>query len=202
MRGEGKTPVPGEPKLVRVDERLVHGQVVVAWLKHLSCSCVCIVDDEVSADQYIQEVYKMALGTGNRLVVCTAHEAPSYWTGWEDSLVLVRNVLLACEIFESGAVFSRLNLGGMGKRIGRIKLLDNIYVSPEEMDSLRFLRDSGVHLFYQSVPAEAPVDLGPYLDGKTDGDEAGAEAVDELLNGQAAGQATPSKEVRDALRRR
>ncbi|HHY35887.1 MAG TPA: PTS sugar transporter subunit IIB [Firmicutes bacterium] len=175
--------MPGEPKLVRVDERLVHGQVVVAWLKHLSCSSVCIVDDEVSGDQYIQEVFKMALGTGNRLVVCTAHEAPSYWTGWEDSLVLVRNVLLACEIFEGGAVFSRLNLGGMGKRIGRIKLLDNIYVLPEEMDSLRFLRDSGVHLFYQSVPAEAPVDLGPYLDGKTDGGGAAAEAGGELLNG-------------------
>lgn len=166
-------------------------------MKHLSCASVCIVDDEVSGDQYIQEVFRMALGPSNRLVVCARDDAPSYWTEWEDCLVLVRNAVLAGEIFEGGAAFSRLNLGGMGNRIGRRKLLYNIYVSPEEMDSLRFLRDRGVYLFYQSVPGEAPVDLGPYLDEKADGGDAGVNSGDEILNGQA----TSSRGVHHVLRR-
>ena len=181
--------MPGEPKLVRVDERLVHGQVAVAWLKHLSCSSVCIIDSEVSGDQYIQEIFRMALGPGNRLVAYAPEDAPLYWGEWEDCLVLVRSAVLACDIFENGATFSQLNLGGMGKRIGRRRLLDNIYASEEEIRSLRFLRDGGVRLFYQSVPGEDPVDLAPYLNGESDDSGDGKTG-----NGVVSGGTRPAKE--------
>lgn len=148
-----------EPRLVRVDERLVHGQVVVAWMRHLSCNSVCIVDDEVSGDPYLQEVFKVALGSVGRLVVCSSAEAAARWDGCRDSMVLLRSPVLAARLFQEGAGFSRLNVGGLGNRTGRTRLYPGVYASAEELRSLRALRDQGVQVYYQAVPGQEAVDL-------------------------------------------
>ena len=148
-------------KLVRVDDRLIHGQVVAIWLKALGAKRIVIVDDRTAKDEFLREILMLASPKGVPVEIHTleagiprvkevaAHGDPAF--------VLVRTPVTALRLREAGVEFPLLNVGGMGAGPGRKPLYRNISAGPEELEAMRKLEDMGTSVELRIVESDRPV---------------------------------------------
>lgn len=148
-------------KLVRVDDRLIHGQVVAIWLKALNAKRIVIVDDRTARDEFLREVIVLASPPG---VPVEIHEvAPGIErvrqlaADPEPVFVLMRSPIVALHLREAGVEFPLLNVGGLGAGPSRKPLYRNISASPEERDAFRQLESMGTTVELRIVENDRPV---------------------------------------------
>lgn len=156
-----------EFSLVRIDDRLIHGQVVAVWVKHIRIDRIIIVDDGVAKDPFMQEVLRLAAPPGIKVDVRTIQEAIA--TLGEGSpqrdrtMVLLKSPQAARLLFDGGVRFNHLNVGGIGAGPGRKSVFKNISMSDEEKEILKSLVKDGVRITLQTVPGEQCVDFSSLM---------------------------------------
>ena len=151
--------------LLRVDDRLIHGQVMTAWLKTIPASEIMVIDDQVAQDDFMRTVIIMSAPSGVIVSVNTVEEALKRFTeGLKVSTIaLVKTPLTIKKMVSNGAKFEEVNIGGLGMNPGRKPLFKNISASPEERQALKELIDNGVKVKIQIIPAEKITDVEPLL---------------------------------------
>ena len=149
--------------LVRVDDRLVHGQVVVGWGRPLRAAFIVVIDDALAASDWEQELYRLGAPPDLTLEFATVAEATARRAGWEadprTGIVLLGDVHTATALAAAGVRFPRLNLGGIHHRPGRAERLPYVFLTDDEIVGLRALAQAGVEVTAQDVPATRPVPL-------------------------------------------
>ena len=145
-------------KMIRIDDRLIHGQIVTAWAKNINAGKIWIVDDGVAKDDFIKGVMQMVAPSDRELIISSVAEVPALLEkldGEGDNvLILVKFPYVAQEIFKAGVKLKELNIGGMGASAERKKLIKNISASQAEKDTLKEIQDSGVNVYFQVTPDE------------------------------------------------
>ncbi len=150
--------------LCRVDDRLVHGQVVVGWGRPLDLQRIVLVDDEVRASDWEQELYRMAAPPEIKVEFASAAEAAPRLAGWEAGrervLILVGAIATAADLLRrSPGTLHKLNLGGIHAGAGRRERLRYLYLSEAELAMLQRLAGEGLEVIAQDVPTSRPVAL-------------------------------------------
>lgn len=150
--------------LCRVDDRLVHGQVVVGWGRPLDLHRIVLVDDEVRASPWEQELYRMAAPPEIKVEFTSAAEAAPQLAGWdagrERVLVLVGTIGIASELERRApGALHKLNLGGIHAGPGRRERLRYLYLSDEELAMLQGLARRGMQISAQDLPTSRQVPL-------------------------------------------
>jgi len=147
--------------LVRVDDRLIHGQVVTIWLKAIHAKRIVIVDDRTARDEFLKEVIELA---APRDVPTEIHEVESgiarvaaLAVDAEPIFVLMRSPVTAVRLREAGIEFPILNVGGIGAGPGRKVLYRNISASPEELVAMRRLEALGTKVELRIVENDRPI---------------------------------------------
>ena len=151
--------------LTRVDDRLVHGQVVVGWGRPLDLHRIVLVDDEVRESPWEQELYRMAAPREIAVEFRSAAEAAGQLADWEAGrervLVLAGSIdTVQALIQRMPGVIRRLNLGGIHAGPGRRERLRYLYLSEGEIETLEALARDGVEIAAQDVPSSRPIGLG------------------------------------------
>ena len=145
-------------KMIRIDDRLIHGQIVTAWAKAIQASKIWIVDDGVAKDDFIKGVMQMVAPSDRELIITGLAEMPSMLQKLDDeignTLILVKFPYVAKEIFKAGPKIKELNVGGIGAGPDRKKLFKNISASQTEKETLKEIRDMGIKVFFQVTPDE------------------------------------------------
>lgn len=145
-------------KMIRIDDRLIHGQIVAAWAKSLSIKRIWIVDDGVAKDTFIINVMKMVAPPDTELTITGTDEVgrllPELDASDKNTLILVKYPKVAKLLFDSGVLLRELNVGGMGANAERRKLFKNISASEEERKTLIELKEEGVKVYFQVTPHE------------------------------------------------
>ncbi len=145
-------------KMIRIDDRLIHGQIVAAWVKSLSIKRIWIVDDGVAKDTFITNVMKMVAPPDTELTITGTDEVgrllPELDGSDKNTLILVKYPKVAKLLFDSGVLLRELNVGGMGANAERRKLFKNISASEEERKTLIELKEEGVKVYFQVTPHE------------------------------------------------
>lgn len=153
--------------LVRIDDRLVHGQVVLGWIPYLKADLVLVASAAAAADSVQVTLMSLALSGGVDLEVRPPAEAarhPALAAGDKRRvLVLVPGPREALELLDAGLTFTRLNVGGMHHTAGKVQLGKAVFLSAEDKEALRGLARRGVSLEGQALPGEATVDLAEAL---------------------------------------
>ena len=152
--------------LVRVDDRLVHGQVVVGWGRTLKLRRIVLVDDVVRANTWEQDLYRMGVPSGMKVEFVSVAEAPDAFarseSDAEHTLVLVGSIETLVRLADVAPV-ARVNLGGIHQGPGREERLRYLFLTAEEATQLGALADSGVSVTAQDVPTTTPIPLREVL---------------------------------------
>ena len=134
-------------KLVRVDDRLIHGQVVAVWLRAVGADRIVIVDDKTAQNEFLREVLTLAAPQGTPVEVYGLTEGVARVAELASSpmsvFLLMRTPLTALRLRELGVRFEMLNVGGLGAGPGRHPLYKNISATDEEMAAMRTLEEMG-----------------------------------------------------------
>lgn len=155
------------PVFVRIDDRLIHGQVVEGWIPFLDAEQVLVVSDAAAADEVAGALMRMALPDAIELEVLPVAQAalhacfsPSYA---KRALVLAPGPQEVLSLLEMGAKFSRVNIGGLHYTAGRVQLGKAIFLSEEDKEALRRISARGVKLEGRALPGEREIDLLPAI---------------------------------------
>jgi PTS system mannose-specific IIB component/fructoselysine and glucoselysine-specific PTS system IIB component len=147
-------------ELVRLDDRLVHGQVVVGWGQALAVSLVVLVDDRVRQSDWEQELYRMGMPSDIELEFASVAEAVDRMATWNESgrktLLLTGDVDSLVRLVEGSGV-RRVNIGGVHQQADRRQRLRYVFLSEHEASQLSRLADCGVDVSAQDVPTARPV---------------------------------------------
>lgn len=146
----------------RVDDRLIHGQVVVAWGGALRVARIYVVDDQVAATPWERDLLADA-APGVDVRILTVAEAAAAWPAEQRSagaaMLLVRDLRTARALVEAGAAVPRFTLGGLHYAPGKTKVAEYIYLDEADRADARALLARGVELVAQDVPAARPQGL-------------------------------------------
>ena len=150
--------------LYRIDDRLIHGQVVIGWGQFLGVRLVVLVDDGVMAEEWEQDLYRAAMPPGMDVVFSGTEGACEALPAWEAdprrTVVLTGDVSTMAELARRNPMLVKeVNLGGIHHRRGRTKRLPYMYLTEDELSQLQALQSTGVRVMAQDVPSAAPKDL-------------------------------------------
>ena len=152
--------------LNRIDDRLIHGQVVVGWGQPLDVKFIVLVDDAVAESDWEQELYRMAVPPEMEVRFhSTAEAAPlldTYRTGTAPGILLTGDIATMRELVVHGGV-REVNVGGIHHRAGRRQHLRYVFLTPEEQTALRDVASLGALVTAQDVPAARAVPLEELL---------------------------------------
>jgi mannose/fructose/N-acetylgalactosamine-specific phosphotransferase system component IIB len=156
--------------LFRVDERLIHGQVVVGWGGTLHADRLVVVDDKLAESAWEQELYCLGVPPEMDAVfvaVEPARRALAEWSaGTRRAVVLVRDLDTLRRLAEGGALQGQsVNLGGIHHVAGRRRVLPYLFLNPEEERILTDLEADGVPVAAQDLPSSRSVPLSQLLNG-------------------------------------
>jgi mannose/fructose/N-acetylgalactosamine-specific phosphotransferase system component IIB len=155
--------------LLRVDERLIHGQVVVGWGERLHIDRIIVVDDELSDSAWEQELYCLGVPPTVDATFSTVAAARSELSAWKTDgrriAVLVRDVPTLARLAAEGALRDQeVNLGGIHHAAGRERVLPYLFLSEEEMATLRSIEEQGVRVEARDLPSSRGVPLDQLVD--------------------------------------
>jgi D-glucosaminate PTS system EIIB component len=149
--------------LCRVDDRLVHGQVVMGWGRPLDLQRIVLVDDEVRASDWEQDLYRMGVPPHMEVVFASVDEAVAQLPAWEadprPAIVLMGDLDTAAALCGRCPQVRRLNVGGIHHRAGRSERIRYVYLTDQEAGKLRQIAAGGVTIAAQDVPTAAPIPL-------------------------------------------
>jgi len=154
-------------ELFRIDDRLIHGQVVVGWGEPLDVGFIVLVDDEVAESDWEQELYR--LGVPSRMdvhfdTVTTAATAfERYESDPRPGILLTKDIDSMERLAERVPLIRAINLGGLHFLDGRAQKLRYVFLDCNEEGALRHLAARGVVITAQDVPAARPVPLDDVL---------------------------------------
>lgn len=156
--------------LLRVDDRLIHGQVVEGWLPFLKVDLVIVVSDVAASDEIQTALMKMALPAAVGLLVIPIAEAAAVLASSQvasrKALVLVPGPSEALALINKGVVVDRINVGGLHYTVGKVQLGRALFLDEKDRLALRALVAKGVRLEGRALPADAEEDLAAALESK------------------------------------
>ena len=147
--------------LVRVDNRLIHGQVVEAWLPHLKVSRVVVADDEAAASPLVRAAMALAVQSSIEVNISPLSQVDfaSISRDPVKTLVLLRDVAAVPFALSHGLKFKHLNLGNVHFASGRRQVSPSVFLSAAEMQTLQQLAAAEVSVEARAVPVEKAVEL-------------------------------------------
>ena len=149
--------------LHRIDDRLIHGQVLVAWGARLDPARIWVVDDGVAASEWERDLFKEA-APGIDVRVASVAEAAAAHAEEADApraaFLLVRDLATAQRLVDAGARVAEWNLGGLHYAPGKEKVNDYVYLDEHDREAAKALLAAGARLVVQDVPASRSQLLG------------------------------------------
>jgi PTS system mannose-specific IIB component/fructoselysine and glucoselysine-specific PTS system IIB component len=154
--------------LYRVDERLIHGQVVIGWGSELRPDHYVVVDDDLSRSEWEQELYRLSLPEGVEGEFLDVESArarlPDLESDEHRTVVLVRDVGTMLRVARDRALEGRsVNLGGIHHAEGRVRIRSYLYLDPSDQERIRALAGEGVTVSGRDLPDSAKIGLDDLL---------------------------------------
>jgi mannose/fructose/N-acetylgalactosamine-specific phosphotransferase system component IIB len=158
--------------LFRIDERLIHGQVVVGWEAEARPDRIVVVDDSLAGSAWEQELYVLGLPPTLAAEFASVDDARQRLTGWDAAaeriVLLTRDAATMRDLGRDGMLSGRdINIGGLHHAPGRRQVLPYVFLSSDEEAALRELGGSGAAVSARDLPSARRVPLQQLLDQRT-----------------------------------
>lgn len=153
--------------LHRVDDRLIHGQVVVGWGQPLDIEFIVLVDENVACCDWEQDLYRMGVPPEMELIFADVASAirdyDKYVADKRKGIVVTPDIPTMQRLVYGVPYIREVNIGGIHHREGRHQKLRYVFLAPEEEVQLRAMSASGVKVTAQDVPGAREVPMSEIL---------------------------------------
>jgi D-glucosaminate PTS system EIIB component len=150
--------------LVRVDCRLIHGQVVETWLPHTGADYLLVANDDLVGNPFLRSVMEMAVPVGIRVAFCPVKDVPRRMSEIDrddgKAILLCASSNDALEIFRGGVHFSNLNIGNLHYASGKVEIAPSVFFAREDFDAVDRLCHLGVSVTVRATPFEPVTRFG------------------------------------------
>jgi PTS system mannose-specific IIB component len=161
----------GTVNLARVDQRLIHGQVMMTLSQRPGVNSIFVVDDTVAKDKYMKDLYKSAGSrTGKKTITMTEQKCEYYWDEFDfknyNCILIAKTVDVFYRLAKHGIKFDKLNIGGTSKQTENdIQVTKAVYLNKKDLLKLKDLNENyGVsEIYFQTTPAAQSTDLSSIL---------------------------------------
>lgn len=148
---------------VRIDERLIHGQVATMWTNALHLTRLMVIGDDIVKNDIQKTALKTACPHGVHLSILTAKGAArrinsGKYQG-QTVLILVKNPGVLKELVDNGVKLPEINVGNMSTKANSRQVAKSVAVTEEDIENFKYLDQKGCHLYHQMVPAEDKEDF-------------------------------------------
>ncbi len=144
--------------LVRVDSRLIHGQVLEAWVPHTSARCIVVMSDDLMSSPMEKMIMEASVPSSIKVFIGGVTEMVSRFKSGEfdklRTLVLFANSQDVLSAYRDGFIFNKLNLGNMHAGSGKVPCSCTIYLDPTDIENLNELVAGGVEVGSRCVPTD------------------------------------------------
>lgn len=154
--------------LVRIDDRLIHGQVTTVWTKEAKAQRIIVVSDEVANDEIRSTLVKQAAPPGVKVAVVSIEKAAAVYHNvkYENDTVfyLFTNPTDVLRLIEAGVPIKEVNIGGMSFKTGKKQITKAVSVEAKDVAAFRKMHDIGVVLCLKVVISDPDVDFIKLID--------------------------------------
>lgn len=141
---------------VRVDDRLIHGQVATMWTNYLNVNRIMVIDDKAASDDFLKTSLKLAVPRGIALSVLGIEKAAQRIKGGiydhQRVFVILRSVETLNRLVCMGVIIKEVNLGNITKTAEKIKICPTVSLTKADMECLRKIIRQGIKVIYQLIP--------------------------------------------------
>ena len=150
----------GKLKMVRVDYRMVHGQIVAKWIKFRPVDRLILADDSLVDDPFMGDIYRMAVPDREVDIVKLGDIQTAIDRKDDTVLLIFKDVASAYTVYKNGLQLPELNVGAAQNSAQRKSVVQGVALSAEEYEKLCEMKAEGVNVFLQPIPENDPVSLG------------------------------------------
>lgn len=146
----------------RIDDRLIHGQVVTTWVNAYDIEQIIVVNDKIAGDKTQKNILTMAAPQGIKVHAFGVKEfAEIAQTNpiKRRTMLLFTTSIDVYDLVRGGVEIKELNIGGMRYQEGRQTITKAVAVTPQEREAFKKLLEGGMKGTIQMVPKEPAVDL-------------------------------------------
>ncbi len=143
---------------IRIDDRLIHGQVATRWTAATKATRILIPNDEVAVNDVQKQILRMAAPSGVNTSLISVEKAGQNITAGKYSnqqvLVVAKSPIDILRLIELGVEVNHINVGNMANREGSRQIKNSVSVLPEEEQAFKELLAAGISITAQMVPDE------------------------------------------------
>lgn len=150
-------------EFLRIDDRLIHGQIVTTWMKEVDTNVIIISNDVLAKDEFTSRMITLAAPPNTKVEVKNIKETVSILAGNKYAndrvMILTKTVEDVYDLYQNGLKFDYVNVGGMGAKANTKVIYRNISVTDKQMELLKELKEKGVEIEFKIVPNEKGMKL-------------------------------------------
>jgi len=151
----------GKLNMVRVDYRMVHGQIVAKWIKFRPVDRLILADDSLVDDPFMGDIYRMAVPDRGEVDIVKLGDVQTAIDRKNDTVLLIfKDVASAYTVYKNGLQLPELNVGAVQNSAQRKAVVQGVALTVEEYEKLSEMKAEGVNVFLQPIPENDPVSLG------------------------------------------
>lgn len=149
-------------RLFRIDDRLIHGQIISAWISALEVNTIVVADDKVVKDELQKMMLRMATPSNIRLKILGVKDAAPYLSDEKNNgrvLVLVKGVEQILMLVKEGVSVKSINIGNMSMDPKKKKIYKSIWVGDDDIKHLEELNSMGIELEVRVIPDDKRIPM-------------------------------------------
>lgn len=155
--------MPNSKVIWRIDDRLIHGQVIIGWCSQLPITSLVVCDDDIASNQWEKNLLLMAAPPDIDSKIITTSEISKLANKWINGkglvLVLLKSPFILKKLIEMGVDIETVNIGGIHYRQDRKEYLSYLFLSEEEIDLFQELIKKGIKFVCQDLPTSSKINL-------------------------------------------
>lgn len=150
-------------KLLRIDDRLIHGQVVVAWSQHLDINCIFIASDSVANDEFRKMSLELVKPDDKDLIIKSIEDTIQFFNKNHSKnnkiLILVEDSKDAYALATQIPEIDKINVGGMRISDNKKMISSAVAVDDEDIKIFKKLLNQNIKVEIRQVPSEKPKNI-------------------------------------------
>lgn len=154
--------------VIRVDDRLVHGQILYGWLQGWPADEVWLANDRIANDPVERDLYLDLLAGVNPSGILLIDDAIARFSGKKEVDGRILLVLESCtdlaRVLKGGVCPTEAHLGNLARHEGHTVLSSNVAVGPQDREALEQILDSGCNVTIRDLPSSSAQPLKKALE--------------------------------------